>query len=56
MSQPSYQSIIDKTLRVIVIGKSQPAKNRNLSRLISKLSRLEKKITVLVYPVIFPVY
>ncbi len=29
--------------RLVHIGKSQPAKNRNLSRLISNLSRLKKK-------------
>ncbi len=29
--------------RVVNIGKSQPAKNRNLSRLISDLSRTGKK-------------
>jgi hypothetical protein len=28
--------------RVVILGKSQPAKNRNLSRLISNLSRLKK--------------
>jgi hypothetical protein len=29
----------------VILGKSHPASNRNLSRLISNLSRLKKKIT-----------
>jgi hypothetical protein len=42
--------------RPVILGISQPAKNRNLSRLISNLSRLKKQsYPVLVYPVIFPV-
>ena len=39
----------------VILSKSQPAKNRNLSRIISNLSRLKTKNPVLVYPVIFPV-
>jgi hypothetical protein len=42
------------TLRVVISGKSQQDKNRNLSRLISNLSRLKIKNPVLVSPVIFP--
>ena len=45
------------SLRLVFIGKSHQAKNRNLSRLISNLNRLKKyNYLVLVYPVIFPVY
>jgi hypothetical protein len=31
--------------RVVILGKSQPAENRNLSRLISNLNRLKNKKT-----------
>ncbi len=41
--------------RPFVVGKSQLAKNRNLSRVISNLSRPKKKLPSLVYPVTFPV-
>jgi hypothetical protein len=42
--------------RVVITRKSRPANNRNVSRLISNLSRLKKKVyPVLVYPVIFPI-
>jgi hypothetical protein len=42
--------VVQTMSRIVILGKSQPAKNRNLSRLISNLSRLKNKYPELVTP------